>query len=157
MVGFLSAQGDMSNAGGRYALVAARFNSEIVDSLLAAAIDALKQHGIKEADIEVFRVPGAWELPLAAQHLAATRKFDAVIALGAVIRGGTPHFEYVSGETARGLGEVGLRTGLPVIFGVLTVDNMEQALERSGTEGNKGADAALTALEMVGLIRKIRS
>lgn len=157
MVGFLSAQGDMSNAGGRYALVAARFNSEIVDSLLAAAIDALKQHGIKEADIEVFRVPGAWELPLAAQHVAATRKFDAVIALGAVIRGGTPHFEYVSGETARGLGEVGLRTGLPVIFGVLTVDNMEQALERSGTEGNKGADAALTALEMVGLIRKIRS
>ncbi|MFP5507274.1 MAG: 6,7-dimethyl-8-ribityllumazine synthase [Gammaproteobacteria bacterium] len=157
MVGFLSAQGDVSNAGGRYALVAARFNSEIVDSLLAAAIDALKQHGIKEADIEVFRVPGAWELPLASQHVAATRKFDAVIALGAVIRGGTPHFEYVSGETARGLGEVGLRTGLPVIFGVLTVDNMEQALERSGTEGNKGADAALTALEMVGLIRKIRS
>lgn len=157
MVGFLSAQGDVSDAGGRYALVAARFNSEIVDSLLAAAIDALKQHGIREADIEVFRVPGAWELPLAAQHVAATRKFDAVIALGAVIRGGTPHFEYVSGETARGLGEVGLRTGLPVIFGVLTVDNMEQALERSGTEGNKGADAALTALEMVGLIRKIRS
>lgn len=155
MVGFLSAEGDFRNAGGRYALVAARFNSEIVDSLLAAAIDTLQQHGIAEADIEVFRVPGAWELSLASQRVAATKKFDAIIAIGAVIRGGTPHFEYVSGETARGLGEVGLRTGLPVIFGVLTVDNMEQALERSGTEGNKGADAALTALEMVGLLRKI--
>lgn len=155
MVGFLSAEGDFRNTGGRYALVAARFNSEIVDSLLAAAIDTLQQHGIAEADIEVFRVPGAWELSLASQRVAATKKFDAIIAIGAVIRGGTPHFEYVSGETARGLGEVGLRTGLPVIFGVLTVDNMEQALERSGTQGNKGADAALTALEMVGLLRKI--
>lgn len=155
MVGFLSAESDFRNTGGRYALVAARFNSEIVDSLLAAAIDTLQQHGIAEADIEVFRVPGAWELSLASQRVAATKKFDAIIAIGAVIRGGTPHFEYVSGETARGLGEVGLRTGLPVIFGVLTVDNMEQALERSGTQGNKGADAALTALEMVGLLRKI--
>ncbi len=155
MVGFLSSVGDVSNAGGRYALVAARFNSEIVESLLAAAVETLKQHGIAAADIEVFHVPGAWELPLASQRVAATRKFDAVIAIGAVIRGGTPHFEYVAGETARGLGEVGLDAGLPVIFGVLTVDNMEQALERSGGEGNKGVDFALSALEMVGLLRKI--
>lgn len=155
MVGFLSTEGDFRDVGGRYALVAARFNSEIVESLLAASIDTLKRNGIADADIEVFRVPGAWELPLASQRLAATRKFDAVIAIGAVIRGGTPHFEYVAGEAARGLGAVGLSASLPVIFGVLTVDNMDQAIERSGGDGNKGVDFAVTALEMVGLLRKI--
>ncbi|MFZ5756908.1 MAG: 6,7-dimethyl-8-ribityllumazine synthase [Pseudomonadota bacterium] len=156
MAGIRTVEGDFRNCSGRYALVVARFNSFVVESLLAGAVDTLKRHGIKDADIEIFRVPGAWELPLAVKRVAATKKFDAVVALGAVIRGGTAHFEYVAGEAAKGLASVGLAADVPVIFGVLTVDSIEQAIERSGTKaGNKGAEAALGALEMVSLLKQI--
>jgi 6,7-dimethyl-8-ribityllumazine synthase len=149
-------EGDFRNCDGRYALVVARFNAFVVESLLAGAIDTLKRHGIKDEDITVIRVPGAWELPLAVKRAAATKKFDAVVALGAVIRGGTAHFEYVAGEAAKGLASVGLNADIPVIFGVLTVENIEQAIERSGTKaGNKGAEAALGAIEMVSLLKQI--
>lgn len=149
-------EGDFRNCSGRYALVVARFNAFVVESLLEGAIDTLKRHGIKDEDITVFRVPGAWELPLAVKRVAASKKFDAVVALGAVIRGGTAHFEYVAGEAAKGLAAVGLGADLPVIFGVLTVDSIEQAIERSGTKaGNKGAEAALGAIEMVSLLKQI--
>ena len=149
-------EGDFRNCAGRYALVVSRFNAFVVESLLAGAIDTLKRHGIKDEDITVFRVPGAWELPLAVKRVAATKKFDAVVALGAVIRGGTAHFEYVAGEAAKGLASVGLNADLPVIFGVLTVDSIEQAIERSGTKaGNKGAEAAASAIEMVSLLKQV--
>ncbi len=145
-------EGDFRNCGGRYAIVVGRFNSFVVESLLEGAIDTLKRHGIAEQDIEIYRVPGAFEIPVAVQRVAKTGKYDAVIALGAVIRGGTPHFEYVAGECAKGLGVVSLNTDLPIVFGVLTVDSIEQAIERSGTKaGNKGGEAALSALEMVSL------
>lgn len=145
-------EGDFRNCSGRYAIVVGRFNSFVVESLLEGAIDTLKRHGIAEKDIEIYRVPGAFEIPLAVQRVAKTGKYDAVIALGAVIRGGTPHFEYVAGECVKGLGSVSLNLDLPVVFGVLTVDSIEQAIERSGTKaGNKGGEAALSALEMVSL------
>ncbi|MFZ5697608.1 MAG: 6,7-dimethyl-8-ribityllumazine synthase [Pseudomonadota bacterium] len=156
MTAIRTVEGDFRNCTGRYALVVARFNAFVVESLLAGALDTLKRHGIKDEDITVFRVPGAWELPLAVKRVAATKKFDAVIALGAVIRGGTAHFEYVAGEAAKGLASVGLNADLPVIFGVLTVDSIEQAIERAGTKaGNKGAEAAAGALEMVSLLRQV--
>lgn len=139
---------------GRYAIVASRFNQRVVEPLLDGALEALVQHGIVRTAIKVVRVPGAFEIPLIAQHLAASGQFDAVIALGAVVRGDTPHFEYVAGECARGIAETSLKFGLPVIFGVLTVDNMDQALARAGgREGNKGYDAALAALETVAVLR----
>mgnify|MGYP000600764719 CR=1 FL=1 len=145
-------EGDFRNCSGRYAIVVGRFNSFVVESLLEGAIDTLKRHGIAEQDIEIYRVPGAFEIPLAVQRVAKTGNYDAVIALGAVIRGGTPHFEYVAGECVKGLGAVSLNLDLPVVFGVLTVDTIEQAIERSGTKaGNKGGEAALSALEMVSL------
>jgi 6,7-dimethyl-8-ribityllumazine synthase len=145
-------EGDFRNCSGRYAIVVGRFNSFVVESLLEGAIDTLKRHGIAEQDIEIYRVPGAFEIPLAVQRVAKTGNYDAVIALGAVIRGGTPHFEYVAGECVKGLGSVSLNLDLPVVFGVLTVDSIEQAIERSGTKaGNKGGEAALSALEMVSL------
>ena len=151
-------EGDFAPQEAKYGIVVARFNSFIVESLLAGAIDALKRHGaVKEEDIDVVRVPGAYELPLAAQAMAANGDYDAIIALGAVIRGGTPHFDYVAGEASKGLANVGLSHELPIIFGVLTTDTIEQAIERAGTKaGNKGAEAALSALEMVSLLRKIR-
>jgi len=122
--------------------------------LLEGAIDALVRQGIAESDIEIYRVPGAFEIPLAVKRVAASKKYDAIIALGAVIRGGTPHFEYVAGECTKGLGVVSLEFGLPVAFGVLTVDTIEQAIERSGTKaGNKGAEAAMSVLEMVNLFK----
>ena len=156
MTAIRTVEGDFRNCTGRYALVVARFNAFVVESLLAGAIDTLKRHGIKDEDITVFRVPGAWELPLAVKRVAATKKFDAIVALGAVIRGGTPHFEYVAGEAAKGLAGVGLNADLPVIFGVLTVESIEQAIERSGTKaGNKGAEAAAGAIEMVSLLKQI--
>ena len=156
MTAIRTVEGDFRNCTGRYALVVARFNAFVVESLLAGAIDTLQRHGIKDEDITVFRVPGAWELPLAVKRVAATKKFDAVVALGAVIRGGTAHFEYVAGEAAKGLASVGLNADLPVIFGVLTVDSIEQAIERAGTKaGNKGAEAAAGALEMVSLLRQV--
>ncbi len=139
------------------AIVASRYNDAIVDRLLAAGAACLNENGIHDNAITVVRVPGAWELPITAQALAATGEFDAIIALGAVIRGDTPHFEYICTECARGLNDTALRYDLPVIFGVLTVDDYEQALLRSGeAESNKGTEAALTALECISVLRKIK-
>lgn len=141
---------------GKYAVLVGRFNSFIVEALLEGALDTLKRHGVDEKNITIIRAPGAWELPLVAKKLASNGKYDAIIALGAVIRGGTPHFDFVAGECAKGLGVVGLEYNLPVIFGVLTTDSIEQSIERAGTKaGNKGADAALTAIEMVNLLKAI--
>ena len=149
-------EGNFAQADGKYAIVVARFNSFVVESLLDGAVDTLKRHGVKEENITVVRVPGAWELPLAAQKLAEKKSFDAIVGLGAVIRGGTPHFDFVCNEAAKGLGVVGLQYSLPVIFGVLTTDSIEQAIERSGTKaGNKGSDAAMTAIEMVSVLKAI--
>ena len=151
-------EGDFSPGNATFALVVARFNSFIVDSLQAGAIDALIRHGVAEANITIIKVPGAFELPMVAKQAAASGKFSAIIALGAVIRGGTPHFDYVAGECAKGLGQVGMTHDMPVVFGVLTVDSIEQAIERAGTKaGNKGADAAVTAIELCSLLRKLQS
>ena len=141
----------------RVAMVAGRFNRFIVDQLVAGARDALERHGISESNVALAWVPGAFELPLLASQLATSGKYDVVIALGAVIRGGTPHFEFVAGECARGLMRVSLDHQIPVIFGVLTTDTVEQALDRAGTgEGNKGFDAAMTAIEMVETMRSVQ-
>ncbi len=149
-------EGDFSAANGRYVLLVSRWNSFVVEHLKAGALDTLQRHGIGEDSIDVVYAPGAFEFPLVAQKLAATGQYNAIIALGAVIRGGTPHFEYVAGECTKGLAQVSLNSGIPVAFGVLTVDSIEQAIERSGTKaGNKGAEAATTALEMVSLLGKI--
>jgi 6,7-dimethyl-8-ribityllumazine synthase len=147
-------EGDFIQVSGKFAMVVGRFNGFVVESLLQGAIDALVRQGISQADIEIFRVPGAFEMPLAVQRVAQSKKFDAIVALGAVIRGGTPHFEYVAGECTKGLSMVSLEHNLPVAFGVLTVDSIEQAIERSGTKaGNKGAEAAMSALEMLTLFK----
>ncbi|HEC00024.1 MAG TPA: 6,7-dimethyl-8-ribityllumazine synthase [Thiotrichales bacterium] len=149
-------EGKLTVRGARFALLVARFNSFVVESLLEGAIDALKRHGADEKDLHVVRVPGAFEMPLVAQRLAASGNYDAIIALGAVIRGGTPHFEYVAGECTKGLAQVGMQHDIPVAFGVLTVDTIEQAIERAGTKaGNKGVEAALSAIEMVNLLREL--
>jgi 6,7-dimethyl-8-ribityllumazine synthase len=151
-------EGDYVPRGARFGIVLSRFNHFIGDRLLEGAVDALVRHGVDPAAIEVVRVPGAFEMPLALQVMAETKKYDALIALGAVIRGATPHFEYVAGECARGVSGVQSKYGLPVAFGVLTVDTIEQAIERAGTKaGNKGIDAALTAIEMVNLLKKLRA
>jgi 6,7-dimethyl-8-ribityllumazine synthase len=140
--------------GARFAIVAARFNEAIVDRLVDGALDALRRHAVPDSHVILVRAPGAFELPLICQRLAASGKLDAVIALGCVIRGATPHFEYVAGEAAKGCGAVALQTRVPVVFGVLTTETIEQAMERAGTKaGNKGADAALSAIEMVNLGR----
>ncbi|MHB1125990.1 MAG: 6,7-dimethyl-8-ribityllumazine synthase [Bacillota bacterium] len=137
----------------KFGLVVARFNEFITSKLLSGAMDALQRHGAATGDIDVIWVPGAFEIPLVAQKVAL--RYDAVICLGAVIRGATPHFDYVSGEVTKGVAQVGLNTGVPIIFGVITADNIEQAIERAGTKaGNKGWDAALTAIEMVNLFRQ---
>jgi len=149
-------EGDFTQCSGRYALVVGRFNSFVVESLVEGAVDTLLRHGISKDDITIIRVPGAYEMPLAVKRVAETTEYDAVIALGAVIRGGTPHFDFVAGEASSGLGAVSLDSDVPVSFGVLTVDSIEQAIERSGTKaGNKGVDAAITALEMVSLFKKL--
>ncbi len=149
-------EGELSARNARYAVIATRFNGFIVESLLAGALDTLRRHGAADADLRVVRVPGAFEMPLAAQRLAASRRFDALVALAAVVRGGTPHFDYVAGECARGLAAVSREHGIPLGFGVLTVDTVEQAIERAGTKaGNKGAEAALSAIEMVSLLRNL--
>ncbi|MFO7603157.1 MAG: 6,7-dimethyl-8-ribityllumazine synthase [Gammaproteobacteria bacterium] len=149
-------EGDLIVSGSRFGIAVARFNSFVVESLLDGAVDCLQRHGAKSSDIEVVRVPGAFELPLAVQRMAATKKYDAIIALGAVIRGGTPHFDYVAGECTKGLSQVMMQHNVPVSFGVLTVDTIEQAIERAGTKaGNKGAEATLSAIEMVNLLKKI--
>lgn len=145
-----------AHAGGRFGIVVGRFNDFISERLLGAAIDTLRRHGVAESDITVAWAPGAFELPLVAKRLAESGRVDALIALGCVIRGATPHFDFVAGECAKGLSSVALGSGLPVAFGVLTVDSIEQAIERAGTKaGNKGADAALSALEMVNLLAAI--
>ena len=149
-------EGQYTEADGRYAIVVGRFNQFVVDSLVEGAVDALVRHGVGEDNITVIRVPGAYEIPLAAQAVAEKGDVDAIIALGAVIRGSTPHFDYVAGESASGLNKVQMDTGVPCAFGVLTVDTIEQAIERSGTKaGNKGAEAALVAIEMVSVLRQI--
>ena len=151
-------QGDLLARDLRFTIVASRFNELIVESLIRAAIDTLLRHGANEKQIELIRVPGAFDLPLVAKRAAASRRCDAIIALGAVIRGGTPHFDYVAGQCAAGLASVSQESGLPVAFGVLTTDTIEQAIERSGTKaGNKGADAALCALELANLLRRLES
>ena len=147
--------GDFMPTDARYGIAVGRFNGFVVESLLDGAIDTLLRHGVDDTDIEVTRVPGAFELPLIVQAMAQSGKYDAVIALGAVIRGSTPHFDVVANESAKGLSTVALQTGKPVINGILTTDSIEQAIERSGTKaGNKGAEAASTALEMVSLLKK---
>ncbi len=151
-----SIQGDLQVADATVGIVVGRFNSFIVDSLLSGAIDTLVRCGIARERITVARVPGAFELPLAADKMASSGKFDGLVALGAVIRGATPHFDYVAGECSKGLANVALQRGVPVGFGVLTTDTVEQAIERAGTKaGNKGVDAALSTVEMVSLLRKL--
>lgn len=145
-------EGHLLASGMRMALVASRFNSFIVDHLIAGANDALVRHGASPENIDLIRVPGAFEMPLAVKRVAAKGRYDAIIALGAVIRGGTPHFEYVAGECVKGIASVSLQHDVPVTFGILTVDTIEQAIERAGTKaGNKGEEAALSAIEMVNL------
>jgi 6,7-dimethyl-8-ribityllumazine synthase len=142
--------------GVRFAIVASRFNHFIVDRLVEGAVDALVRHGVQAQNVTLVRVPGAWELPLVARRIAASNKVDAVIALGAVIRGATPHFDYVAGETAKGLAAAAHESPVPVVFGVLTTETIEQAVQRAGTKaGNKGWDAATSALEMVALWRAL--
>lgn len=151
-----SIEGGMVINGARFGIVVGRFNSFVVESLLDGALDTLKRHGASEKDIEIVRVPGAFEIPLACKQMAAGKKYDAIIALGAVIRGGTPHFEFVAGECGKGLAQVMLEYGIPVAFGVLTVDTIEQAIERAGTKaGNKGVEATLSAIEMVNLMPQL--
>lgn len=149
-------QGDLLARDLKFVIVAARFNDFIVESLVRGAVDTLKRHGATEKNIELVRVPGAFELPLAAQRLAQSKRYQGIIALGAVIKGATPHFDYVCGECASGLSRVSQQTGVPVAFGILTTDTIEQAIERAGTKaGNKGADAALVALEMANLLPQL--
>tara|TARA_R110002072_G_scaffold104540_2_gene229005 strand:- start:17042 stop:17509 length:468 start_codon:yes stop_codon:yes gene_type:complete len=149
-------EGDFSAVTAKFGIVVARFNSFVVEELLSGAVDALKRHGVAEANITIIRVPGAYEMPLVTRKAVDSGQYDAMIALGAVIRGGTPHFDYVAGECASGLAKISLDSGVPVAFGVLTTDTTEQAIERSGTKaGNKGADAAMSALEMVSLLRNL--
>jgi 6,7-dimethyl-8-ribityllumazine synthase len=149
-------EGKLSGKGLKFALVVGRFNEMISSHLLQGALDNLKRHDVAESDIDVAWVPGAFEMPLVAQRLAKTGAYDAVVCLGAVIRGGTPHFEYVAAEVAKGIAKVSLESGVPVAFGVLTTDTIEQAVERAGTKaGNKGWAAATSALEMANLLRTL--
>ncbi|WP_151671657.1 6,7-dimethyl-8-ribityllumazine synthase [Nitrincola schmidtii] len=151
-------EGDFVSADGKYAIVVGRFNAFVVESLLEGALDTLKRHGVREDNIRIIRVPGAFEIPLAVKVIAGQKKDDAIIALGAVIRGGTPHFEYVSAESSKGIAQVMMDYDLPVANGILTVNSIEQAVERSGTKaGNKGAEAAMSALEMVSLMRRLEA
>jgi 6,7-dimethyl-8-ribityllumazine synthase len=149
-------QGNMISQDQKYAIIVGRFNEFIGSKLLGGAIDTFVRHGVKEADIDIIWVPGAFEMPLIAKKLAKSNKYDGVICLGAVIRGATAHFDYVSGEVTKGIASVSLETEVPVIFGVLTTDTIEQAIERAGTKaGNKGAEAAATAIEMANLLKEI--
>jgi 6,7-dimethyl-8-ribityllumazine synthase len=149
-------QADLNAKGLKIGIIASRFNDFITARLLDGALDGLTRHGVADADIEIVRVPGSFEVPLAAQKMARSKKYDAIICLGAVIRGATPHFEYVSAEVSKGVAAVSMETGVPVIFGVLTTDTIEQAVERAGTKsGNKGWDAALSAIEMANLMKQL--
>jgi len=149
-------EGQLNAQGKTFAIVVSRFNDFITSKLLAGAIDCIKRHGGSEDDIDVYYVPGALEIPPAANKVAAAARHDAIICLGCVIRGATPHFEYVAGQAARGIAQIGLSSGIPAIFGVLTADTIEQAVERAGTKaGNRGFDAAATAIEMVSLLEQM--
>ena len=151
-------EGNLDAKGLRFAIALARFNSFITDKLLEGALDALKRHGGDTVHVPIVKVPGSWELPLAAKALADSKKYDAIIALGAVIRGDTPHFEYVAGHAASGLAQVQAQSGIPVVFGVLTTNTVEQAIDRAGAKsGNKGFEAALTAIEMCHVLRQIQA
>ncbi len=149
-------EGMLLGKGLKFGLVLSRFNEFITKKLLEGAQDALLRHGVNEEDIETAWVPGSFEIPLVAKKLAETKRYDAVICLGTVIRGGTPHFEYIAAEVTKGIAKVGLDTGLPVIYGIITADTLEQAIERAGTkEGNKGFDAAVSAIEMANIVKVI--
>lgn len=149
-------EGKISAANFKFAVIQSRFNDAIVDRLMESALDCLRRHNCEERNITVIKVPGAFEIPAAAERIASQKKFDAIICLGAVIRGATPHFEYISSSVSTGITQVAVKYGLPVIFGVLTTDSVEQAIERSGTKsGNKGWDAALSAIEMADLFTKL--
>lgn len=148
-------EGRLWGQGFRFGIVLSRFNDFISKNLLTGAIDMLKRHGVEESHIIIYKVPGSFEIPLICKKLALSKKFDAIVALGAVIRGDTPHFDYIANEVSKGVAKVSLDSGIPVIFGVLTTDNIEQAAERAGLKaGNKGAEAALNAIEMVNLIKE---
>lgn len=149
-------QGELVSKGKRYGIVVARFNEFISSKLLGGALDALLRHGVQDEEITVAWTPGSYEIPMVAKKMALSGKYDAVITLGAVIRGSTPHFDYVAAEAAKGVAHVGLEAGVPVIFGILTTDTIEQAVERAGTKaGNKGFDAAVSAIEMVNLMEQV--
>lgn len=148
-------EGDSTIKDKKIAIVAAKFNFFVVEHLISGAKEALLKSGTKEDDIEIFYVPGAFEIPLALKKVVGTGKFDGVVALGAVIRGGTPHFEYVAGECVKGISQISLDSEIPIAFGVLTVDNVEQAIERSGSSENKGAEAAESTIQMISLIDKL--
>ena len=151
-------EGNLDASGLRFAIVVARFNSFVTSRLLEGALDALKRHGADTSTIPVVHVPGSWELPVAVKALADLKKYDAIIALGAVIRGDTPHFDYVAGHAASGLAQVQAESGIPIAFGVLTTNTVEQAVDRAGAKsGNKGFDAAMTAIEMCNLLKQIRT
>lgn len=150
-------EGELSAKGLRFGIVVSRFNDFITSRLLGGALDALGRSGAEDGDITVVRVPGAREIPVVARHMAECGKYDAIICLGAVIRGSTPHFEYVASESSKGVAEVALRSGLPVIYGILTTDTIEQAVERAGTKaGNRGYDAAIAAIEMASVLKKLK-
>lgn len=150
-------EGQLVAQGLRFGIVVARFNEFITNKLLGGAVDGLKRHGAEEGDIDIAWVPGAFEIPLVAKKLAESKKYDAVICLGTVIRGSTPHFDYVCAEVSKGVAHVGLATGVPTVFGILTTETIEQAIERAGTKaGNKGFDAALTAIETANLLKTIK-
>ena len=150
-------EGHLVSEGLKYAIVVGRFNEFITSKLLSGAVDALKRHGVKEEEIYVAWVPGAFEIPFAAQKLAESGKYDAVITLGTVIRGSTTHYDYVCNEVAKGVAAIGLKTGIPTIFGVVTTENIEQAIERAGTKaGNKGWDSAMAAIEMANLTKQLK-
>ena len=149
-------EGDFSPPAGRFALVAARFNALVVDPLVAGALDGLKRHGVPDDRIDLVRVPGSFEIPLVAQRLAESKKYAAVVCLGAVIKGDTDHYDHVAGATTSGIAQAGLTSGVPVVFGVLTCDTLEQAMNRAGGKaGNKGFESAVTAVEMVNLLKKL--
>ncbi len=149
-------EGNLIAKGRRFAIAAGRFNDFITKELIAGCLDTLVRHGAEKEKIQLVMAPGAFEIPLVAKKLALSKEFDAVICLGAVIRGGTPHFEYVASEAAKGVAQVSLESGIPVVFGIITADTIEQAIERAGTkDGNKGKDAAISAIEMANLIREL--
>ncbi len=149
-------EGQLTVSGEKFCIIISRFNDFIGSKLLSGAVDELKRHGVADENIDIVKVPGAFEIPLASKKFAKTGKYNAIITLGAVIKGSTPHFDYVSAEVSKGVAQVALETGIPVIFGILTTDNIEQAIERAGTKaGNKGADAAKTAIEMANLVKLV--